>query len=51
MIEIAIPGAKTPAQAEDNIRASELPPLSDSTMASVRTIYDRSIRGLVHDHW
>ena len=50
-VTCAIPGAKRPAQAEDNVRAADLPPLSDATMAKVRDIYDRRIRGLVHHYW
>jgi aryl-alcohol dehydrogenase-like predicted oxidoreductase len=44
-------GARNPAQAEDNIRAADLPPLSDATMAAVRAIYDRHIRAQVHHKW
>lgn len=50
-VTTAIPGAKNPTQAEENVRAAALPALADSTMASVRDIYDQSIRELVHDHW
>ncbi len=50
-VSCVIPGAKRPAQAEDNVRASELPPLSEATMQRVREIYDEHIRGMVHDRW
>jgi aryl-alcohol dehydrogenase-like predicted oxidoreductase len=50
-VSCVIPGAKRPAQAEDNIRASELPPLSEETMAQVRAIYDTYIYPLVHHRW
>jgi aryl-alcohol dehydrogenase-like predicted oxidoreductase len=50
-VTCAIPGAKRPDQAEDNIRAADFPPLSDATMAKVRAIYDRRIRPLVHHYW
>jgi len=50
-VSCAIPGAKTPAQAEDNVRAADLPPLSTATMAKVREIYDRRVRELVHHCW
>ena len=50
-VSCAIPGAKTPAQAEDNVRAADLPPLSDETMARVGEIYDHHIRELVHHYW
>lgn len=44
-------GARHPAQAEDNIRAADLPPLSDETMAQIRDIYDRRLRAQVHGLW
>jgi aryl-alcohol dehydrogenase-like predicted oxidoreductase len=50
-VTCAIPGAKRPAQAEDNIHAADLPPLSDSTMEQIRAIYDRLIRPEVHQLW
>ena len=50
-VTCAIPGAKRPSQAEDNIRAADLPRLSDATMAQVREIYDRYIRPSVHQRW
>jgi aryl-alcohol dehydrogenase-like predicted oxidoreductase len=50
-VTCAIPGAKRPDQAEDNIRAADFPPLADATMAKVRDIYDRRIRPLVHHYW
>jgi aryl-alcohol dehydrogenase-like predicted oxidoreductase len=50
-VTCAIPGAKRPAQVEDNVRASDLPPLSEVQMAKVREVYDREIRELVHQRW
>jgi aryl-alcohol dehydrogenase-like predicted oxidoreductase len=50
-VSCVIPGAKRPAQAEDNIRAADLPALSEATMAKVRAIYDQSIRAQVHHRW
>jgi aryl-alcohol dehydrogenase-like predicted oxidoreductase len=50
-VSCVIPGAKRPSQAEDNVRASELPPLSDETMAKVKAIYDKYIREQVHHRW
>ena len=50
-VTCAIPGAKRPAQVEDNCRASDLPPLSDAQMAKVRELYDSKIRELVHQRW
>ena len=50
-VSCAIPGAKTPSQVEDNMRAVEFPLLSDETMAATREIYDHRIRPLVHHYW
>jgi aryl-alcohol dehydrogenase-like predicted oxidoreductase len=50
-VTCAIPGAKRPAQAEDNISAADLPPLSDSVMEEIRAIYDRHFRAHVHHLW
>jgi len=50
-VTCAIPGAKRPAQVEENCSASDLPPLPEDTLAQVRAIYDRRIRQLVHHYW
>ncbi|GIV81593.1 MAG: hypothetical protein KatS3mg051_0947 [Anaerolineae bacterium] len=50
-VTCAIPGAKRPSQAEDNVRAADLPPLSEEPMAKVREVYDRYIREQVHHRW
>ena len=50
-VTCTIPGAKRPSQAEDNIRAADLPPLSDSTMEKIRAIYDRHFRAQVQALW
>jgi aryl-alcohol dehydrogenase-like predicted oxidoreductase len=50
-VSCAIPGAKRPDQAEDNVRAADLPPLTESQMVVVRDVYDRYIRDQVHHRW
>jgi aryl-alcohol dehydrogenase-like predicted oxidoreductase len=50
-VTCVIPGAKRPAQAEDNVRASDLPPLTEAQMQQARDIYDRMIRPQVHHRW
>jgi aryl-alcohol dehydrogenase-like predicted oxidoreductase len=50
-VSCAIPGAKRPAQAEDNVRAADLPPLTEAQMDQVREVYDRHIRDQVHHRW
>lgn len=50
-VTTAIPGAKNVRQAEDNVRAASLPPLSPETMRRVQEVYDTSIRAQVHHRW
>ena len=50
-VTCAIPGAKTPSQAEANFTVADMPPLSEETMAGVDAIYGRYIRELVHHYW
>jgi len=50
-VTCTIPGAKRPSQAEDNIGAAALPPLSGDTMAAVAEVYDRLIKPHVHQRW
>ena len=50
-VTCAIPGAKRPAQVAENIGASDLPPLSRSTMKTIGAIYDARIKPLVHHYW
>ena len=50
-VTCAIPGAKRPSQVEENVKAADLPPLSDETMTQVHEIYDRLVRPQVHHYW
>jgi aryl-alcohol dehydrogenase-like predicted oxidoreductase len=50
-VTCAIPGAKRPAQVEENVAAADLPALSDETMTQIRGIYGRLIRPQVHHYW
>ncbi len=50
-VTCAIPGAKNPAQAEDNVKAADQPSLSPEAMETIRTIYNSHVRDLVHNHW
>lgn len=50
-VTCAIPGAKNPAQAEQNVQAADLPALSEATMSRIKVIYDSRIRELVHHYW
>ncbi|UCE06898.1 MAG: aldo/keto reductase [bacterium] len=50
-VTCTIPGAKRSSQVEENLSAADMPPLTEETMARVRTIYDLHIRELVHQYW
>ncbi len=50
-VTCTIPGAKRPAQVEENVGAADLPRLSKETMDAVEAIYARHIRPLVHQRW
>jgi aryl-alcohol dehydrogenase-like predicted oxidoreductase len=50
-VSCAIPGAKNPAQAEENASASGLPAIDQDDMESVKVIYDTYIRQAVHGRW
>ena len=50
-VSCVIPGAKRPAQVEDNLAAAELPPLDKATMTRLGEIYDQYVRAQVHQRW
>ena len=50
-VTCAIPGGKRPAQVAENCAASDLPALSDAAMQTVRRVYEKKIRPLVHARW
>lgn len=50
-VTCAIPGARRPAQAEQNISAVDLAPLTDETMNQIRAIYERLVRPHVQHYW
>jgi aryl-alcohol dehydrogenase-like predicted oxidoreductase len=50
-VTCAIPGAKRPAQVEENVRAADLPSIDPAVMAQVKALYDAKIRPLVHQYW
>jgi aryl-alcohol dehydrogenase-like predicted oxidoreductase len=50
-VTCAIPGAKRPSQAEDNVQAAALPPLPEANMRRMQEIYDQYIRPQVHQLW
>ena len=50
-VTCAIPGAKRPAQAEENMKAADISSLSEKTMKKIREVYDSRIRQYVHQYW
>lgn len=50
-VTCAIPGAKRPLQAEENVRAADFPPLPEAAMQKIRNIYDQYILSQVHQLW
>ena len=50
-VTCAIPGAKRPAQADENIKAADLPPLSESAMTEILNLYSTKIKPHVHQYW
>ena len=50
-VTCAIPGAKRPSQAEENVAAADLPAFSEETMNRVRAIYENLVRPQVHHYW
>lgn len=50
-VTCAIPGAKRPAQVEENLAAIDLPLLAEATMAGIRDLYDQYARPYVHHYW
>ena len=47
-VTCAIPGAKRPEQVADKCAASDLRPLSNQAMATIRSVHDAKIRAGVH---
>ena len=50
-VTCAIPGAKRTEQVKENVRAADLPLLSDPTMKKIRSVYDSLVRKEVHHYW
>jgi aryl-alcohol dehydrogenase-like predicted oxidoreductase len=50
-VTCAIPGAKNPTQALENLQAADLPPVPAETMQKVQDIYKLQVRPLVHHYW
>lgn len=50
-VSTVIPGASSPQQAQQNVKALEIPALTGEQMAAVQSVYDRLIKPAVHHLW
>lgn len=50
-VTCAIPGAKRPAQVEQNAAAADLPELDATTMSALQALYDTHLRQQIHPRW
>jgi aryl-alcohol dehydrogenase-like predicted oxidoreductase len=50
-VTCVIPGAKTPDQVSDNVKAANIPNLDAQTMKGVQSVYDQLIRPEIHANW
>ncbi len=50
-VSVVIPGASRTAQLVENIKAAELPDLTDEQMKKVRELYDTRLRSIIHPQW
>ncbi|SEQ64269.1 Predicted oxidoreductase [Faunimonas pinastri] len=50
-VTVAIPGAKSPEQAEANAAASDMPPLDGTTLRAIGDLYEQDIKRFVHHRW
>ena len=50
-VTCAIPGAKNPNQAEENIKSADVLQLSDSIIQKIKEIYDGQVKPFVHYYW
>ena len=50
-VSVVIPGASRSSQVLENVKAAELPPLTEEQMEAVNSIYDRFLRDIIHPQW
>ncbi len=50
-ISVVIPGASRASQVLDNVKAAQLPPLTEEQMQAVERIYDQYLRQIIHPQW
>ncbi len=50
-VSVVIPGASRASQVEANVKAAELPTLTENQMAAVKGVYDQYLRETIHPQW
>ena len=50
-VSVVIPGASKAAQVSANVKAAELPALTQAQMDAVSAVYDRYLRAIIHPQW
>ncbi len=50
-VSVVIPGASKAAQVSANVKAAELPALTQAQMDAVVAVYDRYLRAIIHPQW
>ena len=50
-VSVVIPGASRAEQVLSNVRAADLPPLTQEQMDAVTAVYDGYLRGIIHPQW
>ena len=50
-VTCTIPGAKRPAQVEENVAAADLHELPDEVMREIEKIYNTDVKKSVHHYW
>ena len=50
-ISVVIPGASRVSQVLDNVRAAQLPPLTEEQMQAAASVYDQYLRQIIHPQW
>ncbi len=50
-VSCVIPGASRLEHVESNVRAADLPPLTDEQMAGIEAIYEKYLKADVHQRW
>ena len=50
-VSVVIPGASRASQVTENVKAAELPPLTQEQMRAAEEIYNRLLKETIHPQW